>query len=105
MPVLRRRKSVASTTANGPFVTLLRSAASNEDAGTNLYTAMQEHSAAAYQAVLTGDDVDNRVALLAAQLIGVTFNRYIVKAGRPASMSAEQVATDLARILRHILFD
>jgi len=86
-----------------PFVALIRSAASNEDAATRLYVAMQEHSLAVYRAVLPGD-VDARVGLLAAQLIGVTFNRYIVKTGALATMSGEQLAVHLTAVLRHILF-
>jgi AcrR family transcriptional regulator len=86
-----------------PFVALIRSAASNEDAATKLYIAMQEHSLAVYRSVLPGD-VDTRVALLAAQLIGVTFNRYIVRTGALATMPGEQLATHLTSALRHILF-
>jgi AcrR family transcriptional regulator len=86
-----------------PFVALIRSAASNEDAATKLYIAMQEHSLAIYRSVLPGD-VDTRVALLAAQLIGVTFNRYIVRTGALATMSGEQLAVHLTSVLRHILF-
>lgn len=86
-----------------PFVALIRSAASNEDAATRLYVAMQEHSLTVYRSVLPGD-VDTRVALLAAQLIGVTFNRYIVKTGALATMSGEQLAVHLTSVLRHILF-
>jgi len=92
-----------SNATDDPFLALLRSAASNEDAATSLYSAMQERSAAAYRGVLSGPDVDTRVALAAAQLIGVTFNRYIVKSGPLASMPAEQVVEHLARVLRHIL--
>jgi AcrR family transcriptional regulator len=86
-----------------PFVALIRSAASNEAAATKLYVAMQEHSLSVYRPVLP-DDADTRVALLAAQLIGVTFNRYIVKTGALATMSGTQLATHLASVLRHILF-
>jgi AcrR family transcriptional regulator len=85
-----------------PFVALVRSAASNEDAATKLYIAMQEHSLAVYRDVLPAD-VDARVALLAAQLIGVTFNRYIVKTGALADMPAEQLIAHLTSVLRHIL--
>ncbi|MEU6354544.1 TetR family transcriptional regulator [Streptomyces sp. NPDC047072] len=87
-----------------PFVALLRSAATNETAAADLYTAMQAHSEAAYREVLTGDDMDIRVGMLAAQLIGVTFGRYIVRAGRLAEMSPEDLRVHLGRVLRDILF-
>jgi AcrR family transcriptional regulator len=86
-----------------PFVALIRSAASNEEAATKLYIAMQEHSMALYRSVLPCDDVDTRVELLAAQLIGITFNRYIVKTGALAAMSGDELARHLASVLRHIL--
>ncbi|MFF3249187.1 TetR family transcriptional regulator [Streptomyces sp. NPDC002870] len=93
-----------SNPTGDPFVALLRGAASNETAATHLYTVMQAQSTAVYRTALTGDDVDIRVGLLAAQLIGVTFSRYIVKTGPLAEMTADQLRDRLGRILRHILF-
>jgi hypothetical protein len=87
-----------------PFVALLRSAATNETAAADLYTAMQAHSESAYREVLTGEDMDIRVGMLAAQLIGVTFTRYIVKTGRLAEMSADELRKHLGRVLRGVLF-
>ncbi|PZG08321.1 TetR/AcrR family transcriptional regulator [Nonomuraea aridisoli] len=90
--------------ADDPFVTLIRSAASNERAAIDLYTAMRRRSVAAYRTVLDGDDVDVRVELMAAQLIGVAFNRYIVKAGPLAAMTAGELTAHLSRVLRGIMF-
>ncbi|MGN9840234.1 TetR/AcrR family transcriptional regulator [Nonomuraea sp. H19] len=86
-----------------PFVALIRSAASSEDAATTLYHAMQERSVTAYRAVLTGDDVEERVDLLAAQLIGITFARYVIKDGALARMSPDRLKAYLAHSLRDIL--
>ncbi|MFG2078524.1 TetR/AcrR family transcriptional regulator [Nonomuraea maritima] len=91
--------------ADDPFVALVRSAASNERAATALYAEMQRRSLRAYREVLDGDDVDVRVDLMAAQLVGVAFNRYIVRTGPLASMTAEEVTTRLARVLRSIMFE
>ena len=94
-----------------PLITLIRSAASDERTATNLLAAMQEHSIDVYRSVLRpdspagADDLDTRVTLLGAQLIGVAFVRYIARTEPLASMPAEHLTADLARILRHILFD
>ncbi|MER6009508.1 TetR family transcriptional regulator [Streptomyces bluensis] len=96
---------------NDPLIALLRSAASDERAAAHLLLAMQEHSAAAYRSVLSPGaptppdaDLDARVALVGAQMIGVTFSRYIARTQPLASMPPEQLTEHLARTLRHILF-
>lgn len=88
-----------------PLVALVRSAASDDATANRLFAAMQESSAAQYRTVLTGDDVDIRVALLGAELIGITFMRYIARSGPLAAMPPAEVVTHLTRTLRHILFD
>ncbi|MEU6721245.1 TetR family transcriptional regulator [Nonomuraea sp. NPDC046802] len=94
---------------NDPLVALVRSAASDERAAAHLLVAMQERSLTVYRSVLSpdvpGDDLDARVALLGAQLIGVTFSRYIARTEPLASMSPDELTAHLARTLRHILFD
>jgi AcrR family transcriptional regulator len=92
-----------TNTTDDPLVTMIRSAAAHESAATRLADVMQEHSQTAYGAVLCGDDVDVRVALLGAQLIGLAFSRYIVKSGPLAAMSADDATRHLARVLRQIL--
>ncbi|PRX46627.1 TetR family transcriptional regulator [Prauserella shujinwangii] len=89
---------------NDPFLALLRSAASDEETATRLYDAMRETSTEAYRTVLSGPGVEERVDLLAAHLIGVTFGRYVVRGGPLARMSPDRLAEHLARTLRCILF-
>ncbi|WP_103355759.1 TetR family transcriptional regulator [Amycolatopsis sp. CA-128772] len=87
-----------------PLVVLLRSIASDRQAAAKLYAAMEASSIRAYGEVLEGEDVAARVALLGAQLIGVTVNRYIARTGPLAEMAAPALAGHLARVLRGILF-
>jgi hypothetical protein len=82
---------------------LLRSAASNIDAATRLYAAMQANIVDLYRDILPGDDPAARVGLLGAQLIGVTFTRYIVRSGRLAQMSPDELREYLIPVLRSIL--
>lgn len=96
---------------NDPLITLLRSAASDERAASHLLAAMQEHSSAVYRGVLSpgastepDDDLDTRVALVGAQLMGVAFSRYIARTEPLASMPPDQLTDHLTRTLRHILF-
>jgi AcrR family transcriptional regulator len=97
--------------AGDPLITVLRSAASDERTATGLLAAMQQHSIDVYRSVLRPDsaggtdDLDTRVTLVGAQLIGVTFIRYIARTEPLASMPPDQLATELAGVLRHILFD
>ncbi|WP_405623467.1 TetR family transcriptional regulator [Streptomyces sp. NBC_00076] len=95
---------------NDPLIALLRSAASDERAAAHLLVAMQEQSAAVYRSVLSpgaaatpDDDLDTRVALVGAQMIGVAFSRYIARTEPLASMPPDQLAEHLTRLLRHIL--
>ncbi|WP_103343224.1 TetR/AcrR family transcriptional regulator [Amycolatopsis sp. CA-126428] len=87
-----------------PLVVLLRSIASDQQAATKLYSAMEESSIRAYREVLDGEDVAARVSMLGAQLIGVTVNRYIARTGPLAELPVPALIDHLARILRHILF-
>ncbi|MFJ9150537.1 TetR family transcriptional regulator [Streptomyces sp. NPDC102270] len=95
-----------------PLVALVRGAASDERAAADLLSAMQERSAAVYRSVLRpdgtaapDDDLDARVALVGAQMIGVAFSRYIARTDPLASMPPEQLTAYLTRMLRHILLD
>lgn len=90
--------------AGDPLVVLLRSMASDQAAATTLYAAMEESSVRAYAEVLDGPDVPIRVALLGAQLVGVTYNRYIARTGALAALPAPALTDHLTRVLRHILF-
>jgi AcrR family transcriptional regulator len=86
-----------------PLVILLRSAASNVEAATRLYAAMQANSVDLYRDMLPGKDPAARVELLGAQLIGVTFSRYIVRSGRLAQLSPDELRDYLIPVLRNIL--
>jgi AcrR family transcriptional regulator len=87
-----------------PLVVLLRSVASDQQAAASLYAAMEENSIQAYGKVLDGPDLALRVAMLGAQLIGVTFNRYIARTGPLAEMPPAALTEHLTRVLRRILF-
>ena len=89
--------------SDDPLIALVRSAASNVDAATRLYTAMQANSVELYRDLLPDPDQVGRVELLGALMIGVTFSRYIVRSGRLAEMSADELRDHLIPILRTIL--
>ncbi|RLL69387.1 TetR family transcriptional regulator [Streptomyces sp. Z26] len=89
--------------ADDPFVALIRSAAANDPTATRLYSAMQEHSRAAYRDVLDGPDVDARVDLIAAVLLGVTFSRYVIREGAVAAMAPATLAEHLTALLRPVV--
>lgn len=88
-----------------PFIALIRSAATDEQAATELYRAMRQRSIEAYRTILTGPELDERVDLLGAHLIGVTFTRYVVKDGLLAEIPPDRLVEHLTRTLRAILFD
>jgi hypothetical protein len=85
------------------MVALIRSAAADDPLATDFYLTMQAQSARAYRAVLTGPDIDKRADLLGAVLRGVTFSRYVVGAGTPATMEPAELARYLAELLRPVV--
>lgn len=95
-----------------PLLALVRSAATDERAASDLLAAMQERSIDVYRSVLRrgepglcDDDLDVRIAMLGSQMIGIAFSRYIARTEPLVSLSPERLAAHLARVLRHILFD
>ncbi|MGW7261312.1 TetR/AcrR family transcriptional regulator [Streptomyces sp. NPDC054834] len=97
--------------ANAPLFALLRSAASDERAAAHLRAAMPEHSTDVYRSVLSPDepttpdeDLNARVALVGARMIGVAFTRYVARTEPLASMPPDQLTEHLIRILWHALF-
>jgi hypothetical protein len=86
-----------------PFMALVRSAASDQDAAKKLLIAMDQRSAESYRAVLSGDDVEDRVASLGAYLIGITFSRYAVREGPLATISASDLEVLMVPTIRTIL--
>ena len=60
----------------------------------------------AYRAVLGSTrDGDIRLQLVAAQLIGLTFTRYVLRMGPLAELDPPELVTWLSATLRGILFD
>ncbi|MFE9775765.1 TetR family transcriptional regulator [Streptomyces sp. NPDC005931] len=88
---------------NDPFIAVLRSAASDEQTATSLYLAMRQRSTDFYRTIVTGDDAEERIDLLGAHLIGITFSRYVIKHGPLAEMSPAALVRHLTRSLRAIL--
>ncbi|MFF4974356.1 TetR family transcriptional regulator [Streptomyces sp. NPDC001083] len=77
------------------FVALMRSAADDEHAAAKLYIAMQQRTDETYRRLLGAHALEHRVPFMAALLVGVTFSRYVIKAGSLAEMSAERFTEDL----------
>jgi hypothetical protein len=88
-----------------PFLALLRSAAGDQSVAHGLLRAVREEAVVAYQKVLTGPDIDARVQMLGAHLIGVTFSRYVLADGPLASMPPDELVRRLTHTLRAILLD
>ncbi|MGW3635347.1 TetR family transcriptional regulator [Streptomyces sp. NPDC005122] len=77
------------------FVALMRSAADDEQAAAKLYIAMQQRTDETYRRLLGEHALEHRVPFMAALLVGVTFSRYVIRAGSLAEMSAERFTEDL----------
>ena len=88
---------------NDPFIALIRAAATDDRAAVKLYDAMRAQSIDAYRTLLGTDTADERVELLGAHLIGITFSRYVMRSGPLAEMSAERLIGHLTRALNAIL--
>ncbi|MEU6346528.1 TetR family transcriptional regulator [Streptomyces sp. NPDC046977] len=87
------------------FVALVRSAADDELAAAELYVAMQERTDATYRSLLGEHALEHRVPFLAALLVGVTFSRYVIRAGALAQMSAEHFTEDLTASIHALLLE
>ncbi|MEU2226751.1 TetR family transcriptional regulator [Streptomyces sp. NPDC018347] len=96
-----RRMEASSGT--DPFVALLRSAAGDEVGAAALYVAMQERTTEVYRRLLDDYEVRHRLPFVAALLVGVTFSRYVLRAGALAEMSAERLTEDLTASLEAVL--
>lgn len=71
---------------------------------TDLAALREERSHRAYREVVDGEDIAVRVAMLGAQLIGVTVNRYTPGPARSPSCPRPR-SPPTWRIPRHILLD
>jgi AcrR family transcriptional regulator len=85
-----------------PLLMLLRAAASNEAAAGELYTEMRRRTTAALATVLRAEDIEARGDLVSAALIGVTFERYILRQGTLATMDAVELERHLAGIIGQV---
>ena len=88
-----------------PFIALVRSAGTDPRAADRLLVAMQERSVATYRAVLDRDDLEQRVAVLGAHMIGVTIARYVLDDGPLHTMSTAEFTERLAVAVAAILLD
>ncbi|MGW6796842.1 TetR family transcriptional regulator [Streptomyces chartreusis] len=98
---VRRLEAPESTDT---FVALVRSTAADERAAGELYVAMQERTKATYRQLLGEHALEHRVPFLAALLVGVTFSRYVLRAGALADMSAERLIVDLTASIHALLY-
>ena len=86
-----------------PFLAVIRSAATDTRVAQELYEAMRARSLEAYERLLGGPEIAQRVELLGAHLLGVTFSRYVLRTGALAEMPAARLVEHLARTLQVIL--
>ena len=92
-------------TAGGaePFIALVRSAAVDQDTAKALLQSMRERSIEGFREALDGTNLAERIDLLGALTIGVTFNRYLLADGPLATMSAEELIAYLTPAIATIL--
>ena len=86
-----------------PFIALVRSAASDQDAAKALLGAMSTQSLHAYETVLEGPDLAVKVDMIGAFLTGVTFSRYIIGEGPIADLEPGRLVPYLTDVLRVII--
>ncbi|MFI9747576.1 hypothetical protein [Streptomyces sp. NPDC052494] len=98
-----RVRRMAESGGSDPFVTLIRSVASDEDTAKRPFAAMQDESLEMYRRVIPGPDLEERVGSVGAYLIGVTFSRHVFRSGPLAEMSDEELVRHLVPNLRAIL--
>jgi hypothetical protein len=99
---VERMESVDGT---DPATALILSAPDRE-AATRLYNVMIDHTVREYSAVLGSTrENDIRLQLMASQLIGLTFTRYILKVGPLAELDPPELCKWLTKTLRGILTD
>jgi AcrR family transcriptional regulator len=85
------------------LLALIHTASADRQLGVRLYEAMRERTVVALAGSLAGTDVDDRLDLVAAQLIGIAFNRYVIRSGPVAEMDVETLIDHLGGLLRHLL--
>ena len=90
------------TDENNTLVTLIRSAASGQDATTPLRVELERQTMDAFRQVL-GPDHDATIELLRAFLLGVAFNRHVAPTPALAAMTRDQLAEQMLPTVRAIL--
>jgi AcrR family transcriptional regulator len=88
----------------GPFLPLLRAAATNKTAADALLEVFVDQVAPALAAVVP-DKAPERAALLGSQLLGLAVARYVVCIPALVAMDDEQLAEWLRPVLAHYLTD
>jgi AcrR family transcriptional regulator len=86
-----------------PFVALIRSAASSTPAAAMLRELVAREILAPVMAGLGVDEPDRRAALVASQMIGVAFVRYVLAMEPVASAAIPALAADIAPAMQHHL--
>ncbi|MEQ7004959.1 TetR family transcriptional regulator [Actinopolymorpha sp. B17G11] len=97
---VRRMETSAGT---DPLLALLRSAVVDDNASGRLLEAMQRSTSEVYREILGEEATDAVAPFMASLLIGVTFSRYIARAGALAEMSAATLQAHLTTCLRALL--
>ncbi|MDQ0772797.1 hypothetical protein QF026_001263 [Streptomyces aurantiacus] len=98
-------RRMSQSAGSDPFIALIRSVASGEEAAKRLFEAMQDESLEMYRHVIPGPDLEERVGSVGAYLIGVTFSRHVFRSGPLAAMSDDELVRHLIPRLRAILLD
>lgn len=88
-----------------PLIALIRSAGGDQEVARTLLETLRRTSTEGYARILDRPDLAERVDLLGAHLIGVTFSRYVLARGPLAAMSPDDLIARLTATLRTILFD
>ena len=86
-----------------PLVAIIRSGATNERAAATLYEEMRRQSIRLLEGVVAADAFEVRGDLVVAILIGVTFERYVMRAGGLAALSPDEFEHHVADLIRHVL--
>jgi AcrR family transcriptional regulator len=84
------------------LLALIHTASADRQLGVRLYEALRERTVVAFAGSLAGTDVDDRLDLVAAQLIGIAFNRYVIRSGPVAEMDVATLTDHIGGLLRHL---
>jgi AcrR family transcriptional regulator len=91
--------------ANKGLAILLRSAASNELAAARLRSIFASQVMPALASVGSAAQADDRAALVATQLLGLAFCRYVVQMPPVVALTQETIIRDVGRTLNSYIYD